>query len=177
MNDARDMVQLGESARDKGLAWIEASGKLRCDRMKKLDEPPASDDTCSNCLGRHHLYTQNVPFSGAVVAILVSVLSEEESTFITGLELVYDDPTLNILLGYRVSGMQFHLSLREESLTGFETMVGEGGIHAIRPYSNTNHSWLGKVDGETQKFVRISTEKEILAFSGHFDVREAQNFI
>ncbi|KAI2742390.1 hypothetical protein DTO013E5_3682 [Penicillium roqueforti] len=164
------------AAQFDGLVWERAAGKVQCDRPYKSEiTPPSSlgNDICQRCRGVHNLLPpQMVTISSELVEIAVSVLAEDEHSFITGLNLVYGESSPSISLGYQISQKQIKIDLRGQPLKGFEVLAGEGGIQAIRPIFDQKHgisrSMIGKPNA-TCKSVLLNPDGEIKAFAGYFD--------
>ncbi|KAJ5560139.1 hypothetical protein N7513_002538 [Penicillium frequentans] len=74
-----------------------------------------------------------ITISGEPLEIDVSVLAEDEHSFITGFKLVYGESISSIDFGYQIPQKQIKIDLRGHQLRGFEVFAGEGGIQAIRP--------------------------------------------
>lgn len=153
----------------QALEWQSAripKGNQRCDL--KLVSPRSRELTEKE----DWLTPQTVPFSRSIVGIFVSLLRDHGETFIAGLELVYPPDTPNIVLGYRDSGNQVRVDFRGKSLKGFELVLGRKGLHALLPLFGLNPTkeWIGRKDRFDDKSVRLSTDGEILALSGVFNV-------
>ncbi|KAJ5405785.1 hypothetical protein N7465_007069 [Penicillium sp. CMV-2018d] len=69
-------------------------------------------------------------------------------------------------------GQSVTINLYGEQLIGFAVIVGEAGIHAIRPIFNENitTSWIGLPEGsKNSKTTELVLERDIKAISGKFD--------
>ncbi|KGO74486.1 hypothetical protein PITC_099870 [Penicillium italicum] len=99
-----------------------------------------------------------VTFSSEFVEIAVSVLHEDEHSFITGFKLVSGDSSPSIDFGYQIPQKQIKIDLRGQPLTGFEVFAGEGGIQAMRPIFDHEYGMC-----------RSMIDGEIKAFAGDFD--------
>jgi hypothetical protein len=165
------------NTRFDGLIWDRAAGKIQCDRPYGEEDPTSSSfgsDICKWCRGVHNLSPpQMITISSEIVEIAVSVLAEDEHTFITGFKLVYGGSSPSIELGYQIPQKQIKIDLRGQPLTGFEVFAGEGGIQAIRPIFDPKygicHSVIGKPN-TTCELVLLNPDGEIQAFAGEFDV-------
>ncbi|CRL29030.1 Cyclin-like F-box [Penicillium camemberti] len=129
----------------------EVSSGLRCDRdglkLKKMEE-----------------------FS--IVGLGVSIIREGTETYVAGLDLLNTDPKRpNLILGYRLPGQSVTINLYGEQLIGFAAIVGEAGIHAIRPIFNKNitTSWIGLPNGREISTTTMVLGQGIRAISGKFD--------
>ncbi|KAJ5746942.1 uncharacterized protein N7511_008638 [Penicillium nucicola] len=176
------------NTRFQGLLWKKAAGEMQCDRPYRpgpyrFDNTPSSaldNEVCKRCNGVHILPPpQMVGVSRELVEIAVSVLAEDEHSFITGFNLIYGENSPNVSFGYQISQKQIKIDLRGQSLAGFEIFAGEGGIQAIRPIFTqeygTCHSVIGKPN-TTCKSVSLVPDGEIKAFMGDFDL-QASNAI
>ena len=157
---------------NSGVCWeneLVARGKFRCDRHC---ETGTSEDLCHICFSEHTRFSQTVPLSDALIGIAVSILHEEETTYITGFELIHagrEKP--NIIFGHRLPSRQVMMDIQRQPLRGFVVVTGEGGIHAIRPVSDMDSTnWMGRPDGEGCRYVQLVPSQDIKALSGEFDV-------
>lgn len=162
-----------------GLLWQNVAGQIQCDRLYNFDiTPPPSlgNNICKRCRGLHNLPPpQMITISSELVEIAVSVLAEDEHSFITGFNLVYGKSSPNMRFGYEIPQKQIKIDLRDRSLTGFEVFAGEGGIQALRPIFDQKHAICHSVIGKpnaTCKSVLLTADGEIKAFAGHFDVSQ-----
>ncbi|KAJ5652598.1 hypothetical protein N7507_010024 [Penicillium longicatenatum] len=130
------------NSRFDGLLWGRAAGTVQCDRpyedrpylFNQTDLLALGNDICERCLEVHNLSPpQMTSISGGLVGIAVSVLAEDEHSFITGSKLVYGKNTPSIDFGYQIPQKQIKIDLRDQQLTGFGVFPGKGGIQAIRP--------------------------------------------
>lgn len=127
---------------------------------------------CPSCSSEHIRFTQTVPLSSSLIGIAVSILSEEEKTYITGFELVHADrESPNIIFGHRLPIRQVIMDVQRQPLRGFVVVTGEGGIHAIRPVFKTDSHWMGRPDEDACKSVRLVSSEDIKALLRDFDVR------
>ena len=112
---------------------------------------------------------QMTTISGELVEIAVSVLAEDENSFITGFKLVYGESTPSMYFGYQIPQKQIKIELRGQQLAGFEVFAGEGGIQAIRPIFDEkheiHHSIIGKPKTTCQPIL-LTPDGEIQAFAG-----------
>jgi hypothetical protein len=160
-----------------GLLWDRAAGKVQCDRPYRYLTPASLDnDTCNRCRGVHKLLPpQMITTSSGLVEIAVSVLAEDEHSFITGFKFVYSESSPSVNFGYQIPQKQIKIDLRSQLLTGFEVFAGEGGIQAVRPIFDQKygicHSLIGKPNA-TCKSVLLTPDGEIRAFIGEFDVSQ-----
>lgn len=161
------------------LLWDRAAGKVQCDRPYRFDiTPPPSlgNDICMRCRGVHNLLPpQMTTISSDLVEIAVSVLAEDEHSFITGFSLVYGESSSNISFGYGIPEKQIKIGLCGQTLTGFEVFAGEGGIQAIRPIFDRGYGICRGMIGKpntTCKSVLLIPDGEIKAFAGDFDVSQ-----
>lgn len=162
-----------------GLLWDRAGGKVQCDRPYRFDiDPPSSlsNDICKRCRGVHNLLPpQMITISSELVEIVVSVLAEDEHSFITGFKLVYGESSSSTSFGYQIPQKQITIDLRGQQLTGFEVFAGEGGIQAIRPIFDQEDGIRRSVIGTpntTCESVLVTPDGEIKAFVGDFDVSQ-----
>ena len=154
------------------LPWKEVSTELRCDRDGlKVDKWR----NCHMCQRRHKTFSQVVLLEHSIIGLGVSVIREGANTYVTGLDLLNADPERpNLILGYRLPGQSVTINLCGEKLIGFTVIVGEAGIHAIRPIFDENTtltSWIGLTEGRGAcKSMDLVLERDIKAISGKFDV-------
>lgn len=162
-----------------GLLWERAAGKVQCDRLCGFHRytPLERDiEECDRCWGVHRLSPLQITVnSGELLEIAVSVLAEDEHSFITGFQLFYGGNTRSIDFGYQIPEKQIKIDLRGQQMTGFEVFAGEGGIQAIRPVFDQRygicHSLIGKPNTTCQP-VLLTPDGEIKAFAGDFDVSQ-----
>lgn len=161
------------------LLWDRASGRVQCDRPYRFDiDPPPShnNDICKRCRGVHNLLPpQMTTIAGDLVEIAVSVLAEDEHSFITGFKLVYGESSSSTSFGYQIPQKQIKIDLRSQQLAGFEVFAGEGGIQAIRPIFDREDGICCSTIGTpntTCKSVLLNPDGEIKAFAGDFDVSQ-----
>jgi hypothetical protein len=158
-----------------GLGWDRAVGTVQCDRPHNNDTTPLGNAMCEWCRGVHKLLPHRVTISSGLVEIAVSVVAEDEHSFITGFKLVYGGNSPSVNFGYQIPQKQVKIDLRSQRLAGFEVFAGQGGIQAIRPIFDQEyglcHSIIGKPN-ETCKSVLLAPEGAIKAFSGRFDVSQ-----
>ncbi|KAJ5929179.1 hypothetical protein N7454_007027 [Penicillium verhagenii] len=170
----------GSNPRLDGLLWDKAAGQVQCDRLHKCGPYPIAPipvGLCKRCRGVHHLSpTQTILIPTETVEIAVSVLAEDEHTFITGFKLVYRDISPSVYFGYQIPHKQIKVDLRGQALAGFEVFAGEGGIQAIRPIFDDKHgkchSIIGKPNATCQS-VLLTPVGVIRAFSAVFDLEFA----
>lgn len=172
-------TSLENNASFDGLLWDRAVGKVQCDRLYRshlTPSPSLGNDACQRCRGVHNLLPpQMILISGELVEIAVSVLAEEEHSFITGFNLVYGKSSPNVRFGYEIPQKQIKIDLRGRRLTGLEVFAGKGGIQALRPIFDQKHRTCHSVIGrpnETEKPVLLIPDGEIKAFTGEFDVSQ-----
>ncbi|KAF7516436.1 hypothetical protein PCG10_002138 [Penicillium crustosum] len=113
-----------------------------------------------------------ITISSELVEIVVSVLAEDEHSFITGFKLVYGESSSSTSFGYQIPQKQITIDLRGQQLTGFEVFAGEGGIQAIRPIFDQEDGIRRSVIGTpntTCESVLVTPDGEIKAFVGDFD--------
>lgn len=126
------------------------------------------------CQRKHTPFSQVVLLESSIIGLGVSILREGTETYVTGLDLLNADPERpNIILGYRLPGQSVTINLYGEQMIGFAVIVGEAGIHAIRPIFNENitTSWIGLPEGsKNSKTTELVLEQDIKAISGKFDV-------
>ncbi|KAJ5721219.1 uncharacterized protein N7483_009153 [Penicillium malachiteum] len=110
---------------------------------------------------------------GELVEIDVSVLAEDEHTFISGFKLVYTGGTPSIHFGYQILQKQIKIELRSQQLTGFQVFAGDGRIQAIRPIFDQSHgichSTIGNPKATCQPVLLIPDGK-LKALAGDFDL-------
>ncbi|OQD66227.1 hypothetical protein PENPOL_c005G06715 [Penicillium polonicum] len=127
------------------------------------------------CQRKHTPFSQVVLLESYIIGLGVSIIREGTETYVTGLDLLNADPERpNIILGYRLPGQSVTINLYGEQLIGFAVIVGEAGIHAIRPIFNENitTSWIGLPEGsKNSKTTELILERDIKAISGKFDVK------
>lgn len=166
------------NSRLDGLLWARAAGKVQCDRPYRFSTTPVplGNDICKRCRGVHNLLPpQMITISGELLEIDVSVLAEDEHSFITGFKLVYGESISSIDFGYQIPQKRIKIDLRGHQLRGFEVFAGEGGIQAIRPIFDQkygiSHSMIGKPNTTCQA-VLLTPDGEMKAFAGDFDVSQ-----
>ncbi|KAJ5771622.1 hypothetical protein N7520_002151 [Penicillium odoratum] len=117
-----------------------------------------------------------ITISGELVEVAVSVLAEDEHSFITGFKLVYGEITPSVYFGYQIPEKQIKIDLRGRRLVGLEVFAREGGIQARRPIIDEKygirHSIIGKPKTTCQP-VRLAPNGEIKAFAGMFDFTDS----
>ncbi|KAJ5813846.1 uncharacterized protein N7503_000596 [Penicillium pulvis] len=146
-----------------GLLWERAAGNVQCDRPYKFSTTPVplGNDICKRCRGVHKLLPpQMITISGELLEIDVSVLAEDEHSFITGFKLVYGESMSGINFGYQIPQKQIKIDLRGHQLRGFEVFAGEGGIQAIRPIFDQKYEL---------SHILLTPDGELKAFAGDFD--------
>ena len=114
---------------------------------------------------------QAVPLPSSVISLAVSVLREECSTSITGLDILSADMNNpRTIFGYRIPGEQVLIDLQHRRLEGFSLIFDHDGIHALRPLfeSDEDQSWIGQPSHIGYCQLRI--KKGVTALSGKFDV-------
>ncbi|KAJ5603317.1 hypothetical protein N7537_006273 [Penicillium hordei] len=120
------------------------------------------------CQRKHTPFSQVVLLESSIIGLGVSIIREGTETYVTGLDLLNADPKRpNLILGYRLPGQSVTINLY-----GFEVIVGEAGIHAIRPIFNENipTSWIGLPKGNgIGMTTKLVLERDIKAISGKFD--------
>ncbi|KAJ5965154.1 uncharacterized protein N7479_005030 [Penicillium vulpinum] len=87
------------------LLWDRAAGKVQCDRPYRFDiatPPSLGNDICTRCRAVHNLSPpQTITIASELVEIVVSVLAEDEHSFITGFKLVYGKISPGMLLAIK----------------------------------------------------------------------------
>lgn len=125
------------------------------------------------CRRKHIPFSQVARLDSSIVGLGVSIIREGTETYIAGLDLLNTDPKRpNLILGYRLPGQSVTINLYGEQLIGFAAIVGEAGIHAIRPIFNKNitTSWIGLPNGREISTTTMVLGQGIRAISGKFDV-------
>lgn len=155
------------------LSWKGVSSGLRCDRdgikLKKWRN-------CHMCQRKHTPFSQVALLGSSIIGLGISIIREGTDTYVTGLDLLNANPERpNLILGYRLPGQLVTISLHGEQLIGFTVIVGEAGIHAIRPIldgnTTTTTSWIGLPEGNGMcETTELVLERDIKAISGKFDV-------
>lgn len=89
------------------------------------------------CQRKHTPFSQAVLLESPIIGLGVYIIREGTETYVTGFDLLNADPQKpNLILGYRLPGQSVIVNLHGEKLIGFAAVVGEAGIHAIRPIFN-----------------------------------------
>ncbi|KAJ5141350.1 hypothetical protein N7526_002345 [Penicillium atrosanguineum] len=122
---------------------------------------------------RHHFGLHQTIFIKDPLVLLVSVLGEGKSTFITGFEIVYRHKP-NKVFGYRIPGKQTVIDLQERQLCALDVSFGAGGIQAVPPRFEAQtrepeYNWIG-VAGSTCAIKRLELNGTLKAMRGEFDV-------
>jgi hypothetical protein len=137
--------------------WREVQGHLRCDEDLPLRPYPDYAKV---------LRTYGVFIPHGLAAIVVSLIKEESTTYITGLRFLSAYSAAS--LGYISSGSPIiHTSA---DFSGFMLAVSENGIHALKvlPSEGTS-SWIGNpVACSITR--RLALQNPVKALEGRFDV-------
>lgn len=108
--------------------------------------------------------------------IAVSVFDSE---FITGLDLIHGSDKQVTSFGYRIPGKQTIVDLCGGSLTGFDIVSTDLGIHAIRAVTTKSgdilYNWAGNEQcGWPSPLVeRLDAKFDLVTLSGEFRVSSA----
>lgn len=118
------------------------------------------------------LYTQRVILPSPLRQITVSRIEMEDTEYITGLGLSFDDGT-RTQLGYR---SRYNSSVDIAAFGGFVVAVGTSGIHGLQIIDEGSHvsKWLGSNKRCPQTRI-LKLEEEIVAITASFDVRILSN--
>lgn len=162
-----------------GLIWDLAAGKIQCDRPVNYTSPERNsrgNRTCMHCAKVHSLSPRQVIFlSNDIVEIAVSVLAEDDHSFITGFSVRHGESLSRIDFGYQIPGKQININCRNRELRGFEVFAGDGGIQAVRPIfkqeGNDCNSVIGKPARTCYKKL-LNLDGEVKGFAGDFDVSQ-----
>lgn len=139
--------------------WKEVQALLQCDD----DLPSSSELPYVNVLRKQTVY-----FSASIVAIHVSLIKQESTTYVTGLKLVSDDKSTS--MGYALPGGWVMHEIKQ--FKGFEVALGERGIHALRIIVD-GHSSPSSWIGSTHKACitnRLILQQNADALEASFDV-------
>lgn len=139
-----------------GLDWV----KLRW----SIKPPNSGQEYAKGC---QILYTQRVILTGHLRQITVSSIDMEDTVYITGLKLSFDDGT-STQLGYR---SQDNSSTDVVAFGGFVVAVGTTGIHGLQIIDNRSDStkWFGS-NRRCPQTRKLKSEKEIVGIKAFFDV-------
>ena len=127
------------------------------------------------CSTKVHIVPVSRPL--AISKIAVSVLLEDESTYISGFDLIYGSDIPKTQFGYSIPGKQVMLDLQGQILKGFEVQIQRLAIRALRPVTEGDQAlaptWAGNLDTRYSpilKSVRLASNDSIAAISGDFQV-------
>lgn len=162
-----------------GLLWDSAIGVIQCDRPVRYKSPEGTSfekGTCLRCCGMHNLSPRQIIFlPSELVEMEVSVLAEDEHSFITGFCIKYGENLSRIDFGYQIPGKQIKIDFRNRELRGFEVFAGNGGIQAFCPIfkqeGQNYNSVIGNPDSTCYE-IPLTPDGEIRAFTGNFDVSQ-----
>lgn len=162
-----------------GLLWDSAIGVIQCDRPinHRLPEGVSREKgTCFRCCRVQSLSPRQIIFlPSELVEMEVSVLAEDEHSFITGFCIKYGEDLSRIDFGYQIPGKQVKIEFRNRELRGFEVFAGHGGIQAFCPIFNheeqNDDNVIGNPDA-TCFAIQLIPDREIRAFTGNFDVSQ-----
>lgn len=168
----RQTVSSSQCFLSADLHWQEVGGEFRHDATAGLNitehQRASNLDNLSHHFGLHQTISMKNP-----LMLLVSVLNEEENTFITGFEVVYKHKP-NEIFGYRIPGKQTMIDLQERQLCALDIYFGSDGIQAVLPLFETQTcepecKWIG-VAGSTCRKKRLELNGAIRVMRGEFDV-------
>lgn len=130
---------------------------------------------CGRC-GRQGCFTKThtIRVSYPILKIAVSVLVEDERTYISGFDLIHGSNVPDTQFGYRIPGKQVTLDLHGQILQGFQVAKRGPAIIAISPLTDTGedgfYSWVGDPGYGIEYSMYLGLNEDIAAILGDFQV-------
>lgn len=142
-----------------GMDWV---------KLPRPIKAPNTGDPQKYIEGCQILYTQRVIFSSHLRQITVSCIDIEDTGYITGLKLSFDNGT-STQLGYRSRN---NPSADIVAFGGFIVAVGTAGIHGLQIIDEDSDAtqWFGSNERCPQTRM-LKSEEKIVGMTASFDVR------
>lgn len=171
-------IDSSQRSLSKSLRWTKVKRRFRCDT--------GGPDCAFNYHAHDHpKFNQTVILHPSVYQLKISILEEEEETYVTGIELISRDMERpNTIFGYSIPNKQVTIDIETpRMLRGFDISKGEARICALRVYTGSSYDeslrnspqWIGKPN--TTLITRLVSKSEIIGLWGKFDVSKISSKI